>query len=95
MLNFTVGPVMSSEEVLSIGAEQVPYFRTTEFSAVMLENEKYMLEYTKAPIDSRAVFMNMLQHRIDGSRCYELLFKGRQGADYQWWKFRTEICSAL
>lgn len=57
MLNFTVGPVMSSEEVLSIGAEQVPYFRTAEFSAVMLENEKYMLEYTKAPKNSRAVFM--------------------------------------
>lgn len=57
MLNFTVGPVMSSEEVLSIGAEQVPYFRTAEFSAVMLENEKYILEYTKAPENSRAVFM--------------------------------------
>lgn len=57
MLNFTVGPVMSSEEVLSIGSEQVPYFRTKEFSATMLENEKYMLEYTKAPKESRAVFM--------------------------------------
>ena len=57
MLNFTVGPVMSSDEVRAIGAEQVPYFRTAEFSAVMLENEKYMLEYAKAPEDSRAVFM--------------------------------------
>ena len=57
MLNFTVGPVMSSDEVLSIGAEQVPYFRTAEFSAVMLENEKYMLEYAKAPENSRAIFM--------------------------------------
>lgn len=57
MLNFTVGPVMSSDEVCAIGAEQVPYFRTAEFSAVMLENEKYMLEYSKAPVDSRAVFM--------------------------------------
>lgn len=57
MLNFTVGPVMSSDEVRSIGAEQVPYFRTAEFSAVMLENEKYMLEYSKAPVGSRAVFM--------------------------------------
>ncbi|RBR27787.1 hypothetical protein EB06_02094 [Enterococcus cecorum] len=57
MLNFTVGPVMSSDEVCAIGAEQVPYFRTAEFSAVMLENEKYMLEYTKAPEGSRAVFM--------------------------------------
>lgn len=57
MLNFTVGPVMSSDEVRAIGAEQVPYFRTAEFSAVMLENEKYMLEYAKAPAGSRAVFM--------------------------------------
>ena len=57
MLNFTVGPVMSSDEVRSIGAEQVPYFRTAEFSAVMIENEKYMLEYAKAPEGSKAVFM--------------------------------------
>ncbi len=57
MLNFTVGPVMSSEEVRSIGAKQVPYFRTAEFSDTMLENEKYMLEYAKAPKGSRAVFM--------------------------------------
>lgn len=57
MLNFTVGPVMTSCEVRAIGAEQVPYFRTAEFSAVMLENEKYMLEYAKAPEGSRAVFM--------------------------------------
>ena len=57
MLNFTVGPVMSDEAVRSIGAEQIPYFRTAEFSAVMLENEKYMLEYAKAPKGSRAVFM--------------------------------------
>lgn len=57
MLNFTVGPVMSSEDVLSVGAKQVPYFRTAEFSAVMLENENYMLEYAKAPEGSRAVFM--------------------------------------
>ncbi|MDO4189793.1 MAG: aminotransferase class V-fold PLP-dependent enzyme [Lachnospiraceae bacterium] len=57
MLNFTVGPVMSSESVCAIGAEQVPYFRTSEFSEIMLENEKYMLEYSKAPEESRAVFM--------------------------------------
>lgn len=57
MLNFTVGPVMSSNEVCSIGAQQVPYFRTAEFSEVMLENEKYMLEYTKAPKSSKVVFM--------------------------------------
>ena len=49
MLNFTVGPVMSSEEVLAVGGEQVPYFRTPEFSALMLENERLMLKLAKAP----------------------------------------------
>ena len=57
MLNFTVGPVMSSEEVRAIGAEQVPYFRTPEFSAVMLENEKLVLKFAKAPAGSRVVFL--------------------------------------
>ena len=57
MLNFTVGPVMSSAEVLSVGAEQVPYFRTSEFSDVMFENEKLFLEMAGAPEGSRAVFL--------------------------------------
>jgi len=57
MLNFTVGPVTSSEDVLLIGANQVPYFRTEEFSGVMLENEKYLLEFAKAPADAKAVFL--------------------------------------
>ena len=57
MLNFTVGPVQSCDVVRTIGAEQVPYFRTAEFSAIMLENEKLMIEFAKAPAGSRAVFM--------------------------------------
>lgn len=57
MINFTVGPVQSSEAVLALGAEQVPYFRTAEFSATMLENEKLILKFAKAPEGSRVVFM--------------------------------------
>lgn len=57
MLNFTVGPVQSSEEVRKIGAEQVPYFRTNEFSELMFENEKYMKKFTNAAEDSRVVFI--------------------------------------
>lgn len=57
MLNFTVGPVMSSEAICAVGAEQVPYFRTEEFSNIMKENESLILEYSKAPNNSRAVFM--------------------------------------
>jgi len=57
MLNFTVGPVMSDDAVRSIGAEQVPYFRTPEFSAVMLENENLIKKFAKAEDNARVVFI--------------------------------------
>ena len=57
MLNFTVGPVMSSEEVRAIGAEQVPYFRTPEFSQIMFENEALMKKFAKADENARVVFL--------------------------------------
>ena len=57
MLNFTVGPVMSSDVVRSIGAEQVPYFRTPEFSEILLENERLIKEFANAESDARVVFI--------------------------------------
>lgn len=57
MLNFTVGPVMCSDEVRAVGGEQVPYFRTPEFSSLMLENEQLMLKFAKAPEGSKVAFM--------------------------------------
>ena len=57
MINFTVGPVQSSDEIRKIGGMQVPYFRTKEFSEIMLENERLMLEYTNAPEGARVVFL--------------------------------------
>lgn len=57
MINFTVGPVQSSDKVRSIGAEQVPYFRTPEFSALMKENETLVRKFAKASDSSRVVFI--------------------------------------
>ena len=57
MINFTVGPVMSSDKVRSIGADHVPYFRTPEFSKIMLENESLIKKFAKASNDSRVVFI--------------------------------------
>lgn len=57
MINFAVGPVQSDDAVLQIGGSQIPYFRTDEFSSVMKENEKYMLEFTHASNGSKAVFL--------------------------------------
>lgn len=57
MINFTVGPVQSDDTIRAIGGEQVPYFRTPEFSEIMFENERLMLKFAKAPQGSRAVFL--------------------------------------
>ena len=57
MINFTVGPVQSSEAVLALGAEQVPYFRTAEFSELMFENERLVKKFAKASEDSRVAFI--------------------------------------
>lgn len=57
LLNFTVGPVMSGESVRTIGSEQVPYFRTPEFSELMLENERLVKQFAHAPEGSRVAFI--------------------------------------
>ncbi len=57
MKNFTVGPVTMSQEVLGLGSEQIPYFRTAEFSKIMFENEAMILRVVNAPGRSRAVFL--------------------------------------
>lgn len=57
MLNFALGPVMSSDLILEVGSKQTPYFRTPEFSKINLENEQLMKELLNAGDDSRAIFL--------------------------------------
>lgn len=57
MINFTVGPVQSPENVLYIGAQQVPYFRTSDFSEIMFENECLMKQCANAADDARVIFI--------------------------------------
>ena len=57
MINFTVGPVQSPPEVLALGQQHVPYFRTPEFSRVMLENENLIKTFAKAPTDKKINFL--------------------------------------
>lgn len=57
MINFTVGPVQSNDTVRAIGAEQVPYFRTSEFSTMMLENEALIKKFANSEKDSKVVFL--------------------------------------
>lgn len=56
-INFAVGPVQMNEEIMRLGADPVPYFRTDDFSRLMLENEKLVKELVGAEDAARAVFL--------------------------------------
>lgn len=56
-INFAVGPVQIREDIAGLGAEPVPYFRTPDFSRLMLENERLLKEFMGAPEGARAVFL--------------------------------------
>lgn len=56
-LNFAVGPVMMREDIRSIGGEQIPYFRTSEFSNIVKENEVLLTRMSGAGEHSRVVFL--------------------------------------
>ncbi len=57
LLNFTVGPVQSNKQILSIGSCQLPYFRTAEFSEMVKENETILKQLMKAENEARALFI--------------------------------------
>ena len=54
---FAVGPVAMHEEVLNKGAEALPYFRTQDFSEVMLRNSQLAKKFAKTSEDSEVVFL--------------------------------------
>ena len=58
------------EEIRALGAEEVPYFRTPEFSAIMKENERLMKQFT-GRLRMRGGFPDRFGHSGDGSGSHE------------------------
>ena len=54
---FTVGPVEMYPESLRIGGQQLPYFRTAEFSEIVLACEALMCDLAGAPAGSRMILL--------------------------------------
>ena len=54
---FTVGPVQMHKETLAVGGEQLPYFRTSDFSDIMFENERILKSFLDAPADAKTIFL--------------------------------------
>ncbi len=57
MTLFTVGPVEMDPEILAVGARPIPYFRTAEFSRIMLGLADQFLGFLSASEGSQAVFL--------------------------------------
>ena len=54
---FTLGHVPMYNETLNLGCEQVPYFRTLEFSEILLKTEHLLLKTVDAPDQSKGLFL--------------------------------------
>lgn len=54
---FTVGPAQMYQHTLEVRNQVVPYFRTPEFSKLMLDNKRLMLEIVDAAPDSEVIFL--------------------------------------
>ena len=39
---FTVGPTQMRKEIMEVGGQFVPYFRTPEFSEIMLDSDRLL-----------------------------------------------------
>lgn len=54
---FTVGPVEMYRETLDLSGKQLPYFRTSEFSEMMLESEMMLKRFVNAQNSSKVIFL--------------------------------------
>jgi aspartate aminotransferase-like enzyme len=54
---FTPGPVKMSKDIKAIGGLQTPYFRNKEFSDILLDCEKHLLQLAHAPQGGRVIFI--------------------------------------
>lgn len=54
---FTVGPVEMYSNTLTVAAQQLPYFRTDEFSQIMLNIDSMVKELLNTPSDYKSIYL--------------------------------------
>lgn len=54
---FTVGPTQMRKEIMEVGGQLVPYFRTKEFSDVMLDSDKLLQKFMHAPEGAKSIYL--------------------------------------
>lgn len=54
---FTIGPTQMYEDTLKVASKQLPYFRTNEFSEIVLETVEKMKMLLKAPKETKVIYI--------------------------------------
>ena len=54
---FTVGPTQMRKEVMEVGGQLVPYFRTKEFSDIMLDSDRLLKKFMHAPEEAESIYL--------------------------------------
>lgn len=54
---FTIGPVDMLPEIKKVAGEQIPYFRTQEFSEIMLDSERLIKKFMNAGENAKPIFL--------------------------------------
>ena len=53
---FTIGPVEMLPEIKKVAGEQIPYFRTDEFSNIMLESDRLIKKLMNSGENSKSIY---------------------------------------
>ncbi len=54
---FTVGPTQMKKEIMEVGGQQIPYFRTVEFSENMLDSDRLLQKFMNAPEGAKSIYL--------------------------------------
>lgn len=54
---FTVGPTQMRREIMEVGGQMVPYFRTQEFSNLMLDSDRLVQKFMHTPEGSKGIYL--------------------------------------
>ena len=57
---FTIGPVEMLPEIKKVAGEQIPYFRTDEFSNIMLESDRLIKKLMNSGENSKSIYLTFI-----------------------------------
>lgn len=89
---FTVGPVEMYPATLAVGGEQLPYFRTKEFSELVLDCDRSLQSLVDAPAGSRTILLTASGTGAMEAAAINLIAPGRRALVVTGGSFGDRFC---